>query len=35
MWVTVYGVGFGSVDGTNGFGAQITQPLIRADIIDY
>jgi hypothetical protein len=35
MWVTVYGTGQGTFTGTNGFGAQITQPLIRADIIDY
>lgn len=35
MWVTVYGTGQGVFTGTNGFGATITQPLIRADIIDY
>jgi hypothetical protein len=33
-WVTVYGTGGGSVSGTNAFGGTITQPLVRADIID-
>jgi hypothetical protein len=34
-WVTVYGIGAGTFEGTNGFGATIVQPLIFADIVDY
>jgi hypothetical protein len=34
-WVTVYGTGAGTFEGTNGFGASITQPMILADIVDY
>lgn len=34
-YITVYGVGRGTLDGTNGYGAKITQPLIRADIVDF
>jgi endonuclease YncB( thermonuclease family) len=34
-WISVYGVGAGTFTGTNGFGATIVQPLIRADIVDF
>lgn len=34
-YVTIYGVGRGTFDGTNAFGGPITQPLIEADIIDF
>ena len=34
-WVTVYGVGAGTFTITNAYGAEIDQPLVRADIIDY
>jgi endonuclease YncB( thermonuclease family) len=34
-WVTVYGVGAGRFEGINGFGAPISQPLIKADMIDH
>ena len=33
-WITVYGTGFGTFDGTNAYGGTITQPLILADIIE-
>lgn len=33
-WVTIYGQGAGTMDITNAYGAQITQPLVRADIVD-
>jgi endonuclease YncB( thermonuclease family) len=33
-YVTVYGEGAGYVTGTNAYGGEITQPLVRADIID-
>jgi DNA/RNA endonuclease YhcR with UshA esterase domain len=35
MYVTVYGVGAGTFEGTNSFGGVITQPVILADIVDY
>jgi hypothetical protein len=35
MWVSVYGVGAGTVEGTNAFGGSISQPVILADIVDY
>lgn len=34
-WVTVYGVGAGTFQGTNAFGGTIEQPLIYADIVDF
>lgn len=34
-YVTIYGVGRGTFDGTNAFGGPITQPLIEADIVDF
>lgn len=34
-WVVVYGTGAGTFEGTNGFGAAISQPMILADIVDY
>ena len=34
-WVTVYGVGAGTFEGTNGFGAVIVQPMVFADIVDF
>lgn len=33
-WVTVYGTGFGTFEGTNMMGGTISQPLIMADIVD-
>jgi DNA/RNA endonuclease YhcR with UshA esterase domain len=35
MYVTVYGVGAGTFEGTNSFGGVVTQPVILADIVDY
>ncbi len=34
-YVTVYGTGRGTFEGTNGFGGTIVQPLLRADIVDF
>lgn len=34
-WITVYGVGRGTFEGTNAYGAAIVQPLIRADYVDF
>jgi len=34
-WVTVYGVAYGTFEGTNAFGGTISQPLIFADIVDF
>jgi endonuclease YncB( thermonuclease family) len=34
-WVTVYGEGYGTFEGTNAFGGTISQPLIFADIVDF
>jgi endonuclease YncB( thermonuclease family) len=34
-WITVYGIGDGTFEGTNLYGGVISQPLIRADIIDF
>lgn len=34
-WVTIYGIGLGTMEGTNAYGAKIVQPLIRADIVDF
>lgn len=34
-WIPVYGVGDGYMTGTNAFGGEITQPLVRAEIIDF
>jgi hypothetical protein len=33
-FITIYGIGAGTIDGTNAFGGTITQPLIFADIIE-
>jgi hypothetical protein len=33
--VVVYGRGAGTYTGTNALGGQITQPLVRADFVDY
>lgn len=33
-WITVYGIGAGTIDGTNAYGGTITQPLIFAEIIE-
>lgn len=33
-WITVYGTGAGTFDGTNAYGGTITQPLILAQIIE-
>lgn len=35
MWVTVYGEGDGTFEGTNAYGGTIIQPIIRADLIDF
>lgn len=34
-WITVYGKGAGTLDITNAYGATITQPLVRADLLDH
>ena len=34
-WITAYGVGSGTFEGTNAFGGTISQPLIFADIVDF
>ena len=34
-WVTIYGTGAGTFEGTNAFGGIIVQPLIFADIVDF
>jgi hypothetical protein len=34
-WVTVYGTGDGTFEGTNSFGGTIVQPVVRADIVDF
>lgn len=34
-YITVYGTGRGTLDGTNAYGGKITQPLIKADIVDF
>lgn len=34
-WVTVYGTGAGTFEGTNAFGGSISQPVIAADIVDF
>jgi hypothetical protein len=34
-FVTVYGVGEGYVTGTNAYGGEIVQPLVRAEILDH
>jgi hypothetical protein len=34
-WITVYGTVEGTFEGTNAFGGTISQPLIRADIVDW
>lgn len=33
-WITVYGTGAGTFDGTNAYGGTITQPLLMAQIIE-
>ena len=33
--ITVYGVGDGTFSGTNAFGAEIVQPQIAADFIEF
>lgn len=35
MWVTAYGTYADKLCGTNSFGAEICQPLIFADVIEY
>lgn len=34
-WVTVYGTGAGTYEGTNAFGGTISQPVVVADIVDF
>jgi hypothetical protein len=34
-WITIYGVGAGTFEGTNMMGGTISQPLIEADMIDH
>jgi hypothetical protein len=34
-YITVYGVGKGTISGTNSFGATVTAPLVLADIVDF
>lgn len=34
-WVTVYGTGNGTFEGTNAYGGTISQPVIIADILDH
>lgn len=34
-WITVYGTGDGTFEGTNAFGGTISQPVIAADIVDF
>ena len=33
-WITVYGTGAGTFNGTNAYGGTITQPIVRATIIE-